>query len=264
MAKGKRWETHVESGSWNQVLSSNHVALIAHYSATDVVSRSVDALLDSLHDAGFATVLVSTSEVRNALRFSPGKQPGVVIRRPNVGYDFGSWASAITSHPELAGKRTLLLNDSLAGPFVSAADLFRRFQATGAEVWGLIGSGQFHWHIQSYCLGMAPNVLSDSSVRRFWEDVQPLPTKADVIGAYELGQTRLLLSRGFTIDVVIPPGLLIDKEVNPAILGWRRLLDAGIPFVKKELIKDPSVAPDAADLPAELERRYGVDVQEWL
>lgn len=81
---------------------------------------------------------------------------------------------------------------------------------------------------------------------------------------YELGQSQLLISEGFTIDVVVPPGLLIDRQSNPAILAWRQLLDLGIPMVKKELIRDPSVAPDAVEIPDELRQRFGVDVQEWL
>lgn len=254
----------VESGSWEHVLSSADVAIIAHYSTVPQASRSVEALVQSLHGAGFATVLVSTSEVQEPLRFNEGARPGLVVRRPNVAYDFGSWAWAITTQPELRPRRTLLLNDSLAGPFADAAPLFREFKMSLADVWGLIGSGQFQWHLQSYCVGYAPGVLGDRAIRKFWRDVRPLPTKQDVIMTYELGQTAMLLSEGFTVDVVVPPGLLIGKELNPAILAWRQLLDIGIPFVKKELIRDPSVAPDAADIPGEIARRYGVDLKEWL
>ena len=253
----------IESGSWDAVLEHGDVALIAHFSRSAQASRSLEALLAALHDVGFGTAVISTSEVSEPLQFSGDVQPGLVVRRPNVGYDFGSWSWAITSQPEVCRRRTLLMNDSLAGPF-APTDVFQKFLWSTTDVWGLVGSGQYEWHLQSYCVGYAPGVLADGAVQQFWRSVAPQPTKTDVILAYELGQTRTVLREGFTIDVVVPPGLLIDRELNPAILAWRQLLDTGIPMVKKELIRDPSVAPDAAEIPAELRDRYGVEVEEWL
>jgi hypothetical protein len=255
----------IEHGSWERVLASRNVAVIAHYSEHEDTGRSLRALLGALHRAGFTTVLVSTSPAAGALRFG-SDPPALVVRRPNIAYDFGSWAWAIAAQPELRSRRVLLLNDSLAGPFdqVQADALLQRCLGSPAEVWGLIGSAQFAWHIQSYCISYAPGVLGAAPVRRFWSSVQPQATKMDVILSYELGQSRVLYRAGFTLDVVVPPGLLLPPDQNPAILAWRRLLQVGIPYVKKELIRDPSVAPDAADVPAELAARYGVDVEEWL
>lgn len=255
----------IESGSWDAVLAHDSVAVVAHYSDRPDADRSLEALLRNARAAGFGTVLVSTSEVREPLRFSnPEASPHLVIRRPNVGYDFGSWASVICGRPEVAGRRTLLLNNSLAGPFEPITALLDRARFSATDIWGLIGSAQFTWHIQSYCIGFAPGVLADPAVQRFWRSVAPQPTKQDVIMKFELGQSQMLLAEGFTFDVVVPPGLLIDKGSNPAILAWRRLLDYGIPFVKKELIRDPSVAPDADEIPAELRRRFDIDVEEWV
>lgn len=253
----------VEHGSWPHVLQSSDVALIAHYSESPAVSRSLDAQLASLAAAGFATVVISTSPVSSALKFRE-QTPTMVVRRSNVAYDFGSWAWAIGAAPELANRRVLLTNDSLAGPFESAEPWYRRFQGSQTDIWGLIGSGQFQWHLQSYCVGYAPGVLGDPQVRQFWRSVEPKQSKIEVILTYELGQTRMLREEGFTIDVEIPPGLIIDRELNPAILAWKRVLDLGIPFVKKELVRDPAVAPDGAEVPAELRRRYGVEVEDWL
>lgn len=260
----KPWGAAVESGSWEAVLAAGDVALIAHFSTAPTVSRSLESLLATLDEAGFGIAVISTSESPEPLQFSGQVAPGLVVRRPNVGYDFGSWSWAITSQPAVCQRRTLLMNDSLAGPFAPAADVFRKFRWSTTDVWGLIGSGQYEWHLQSHCVGYAPGVLADQALQRFWHSIEPQPTKTDVILAYELGQTRTVLQAGFTIDALVPPGLLIERDRNPAILGWRQLLDAGIPFVKKELIRDPSVAPDADEIPTELRDRYGVDVKEWL
>lgn len=254
----------IEDGSWDAVLAPGDLAILAHYSTTPTVSRSFEALLATLHEAGFGTAVISTSEFAEPLQFSPGVAPGLVVRRPNVGYDFGSWSWAITTEPRVCARRTLLMNDSLAGPFAPAVEVFKRFQGSTTDAWGLIGSAQYEWHLQSYCVGYAPGVLADQAVQTFWRGIEPQQAKIDVIINYELGQTRTLLREGFTIDVLVPPGLVIDKGLNPAILAWRQVLDLGIPFVKKELIRDRTVAPDASEIPQELATRYGIEIQEWL
>lgn len=256
-------ESSVEHGSWNRVLDHAEVAVLAHYADSPAPSRSLTALLDSLQRAGFGVALISTAATSSPLRFE-GSPPDLVVRRPNRGYDFGSWAMGVLQQPELARRRTLLMNDSMAGPFVPMVDLLARFRGCDTDVWGLVASGQWGWHIQSYMIGFAPGVLAEPVVRRFWSSVTEQPSKTDVIVAYELGQSRMLLREGFTIDVVVPPGLLTDKELNPAIMAWRRLLDLGIPLVKKQLIREPSVAPDGDEVADELLKRYGVEVKEWL
>jgi hypothetical protein len=56
----------------------------------------------------------------------------------------------------------------------------------------------------------------------------------------------------------------VSDGQNPTILGWRRLLDAGFPFVKRQLLREPQVAPDAVEIPEHLLSRYGVAVREWV
>ena len=131
-------------------------------------------------------------------------------------------------------------------------------------VWGLIASRQFGWHLQSYCIGFAPGILADPLLRRFWASVRPQRTKSKVIRRYELGLSRMLRSEAFRLDAYLPDGLVCPRELNPIIRGWRGVLDQGRPIVKRELVRDPHVARDGASVPAELRRRFDVDVQEWL
>ncbi len=69
----------------------------------------------TLVDAGYLVVVVSTAEVPEPLDWSSDRPERLtVLRRPNLGYDFGSWATAIDRYPQVVeADRVLLLNDSL-------------------------------------------------------------------------------------------------------------------------------------------------------
>jgi hypothetical protein len=47
------------------------------------------------------------------------------------------------------------------------------------------------------------------------------------------------------------------------IIGWRRLLELGFPFLKREILRDPAVAPDGEEAPAVVAEVFGVDVADW-
>ena len=230
------------------------------------MTRSVATTVTALITAGYRVVVVSTSEVQAPLDWSGGRPAGLtVLRRPNVGYDFGSWATAIDRYPAIAeAGRVLLLNDSIVGPFASINPLLAKFHASSADVWAVTDTSQFEYHLQSYILGFAGQILREPPMRAFWRDVRVEASKDDVIWRYELGSSRLLRRERYASDVAIPFRHLVADGKNPAIIGWQRLLDRGFPFVKRELLVDPSVAPDAETMPAELRRRFDVDVAEWV
>ena len=101
-------------------------------------------------------------------------------------------------------------------------------------------------------------------MRAFWRDVRVESSKDDVIWRYEIGLSRLLRRERYAVDVAIPFRHLVQDGKNPAIIGWQRLLDLGFPFVKRELLVQPRVAPDAEAVPRELRRRFDVDVADWM
>lgn len=65
------------------------------------------------------------------------------------------------------------------------------------------------------------------------------------------------------MEVAYPSNTVVAGGLNPVITGWRRLLEVGFPFVKRELLRDPSVAPDAEDAAAVVAELTGCDVADW-
>ena len=241
-------------------------AVVAHWDPLSRVSRSVRVLLRALGGAGYRTILVSAAPDSGLLDWVDDRPAGVtVMRRPNVGYDFGSWATALERLPVIRrAEMVLLFNDSMAGPFAPMDALLDHFRRSQADVWAMTDTRQLGHHLQSYCLGFKGGVLDDPSLRRFWSGIGVEQTREAVIERYELGLSRLLARRRLLVDVAIPSWKVVDDDDNPTIVGWRRLLDLGFPFVKRQVLREPDVCPDGGDVRDELRRRFDVDADEWL
>jgi len=244
----------------------DRVAVVAHWSPDSRISRSVAELTSNLVNHGYQVLIASSAEGGAQLEWPGGKPQNVtVLRRPNVGYDFGSWASALNRYPRIsAADQVLLLNDSLAGPFEPIGSLLEHFDRSGADVWGMTDTCQFSPHLQSYCLGFKSGCLTEPALAGFWRDIRVERSRDDVIWRYELGLGRLLQRERFSMDAAIRFKRVVQDGQNPTILGWRRLLDLGFPFVKRQLLRQPEVAPDGSMVREVVERKFGVNLDEWL
>ena len=242
------------------------VAVLAHWAPDTRVGRSASALADALLAHGYEVLFVSAAPQSSPLEWADRQPPPMtVLRRPNLGYDFGSWATALDRYPSIADcDQVLLVNDSLAGPFAPIDDLLERFDRSAADVWGMTDTTQFTHHLQSYCLGFKGGCLREPPLARFWRDIGAEASREDVIWRNEIGLARLLASERFVTDAAIPHWRVVSDGQNPTIIGWRRLLDHGFPFVKRQLLREPGLAPDGADAPAEVEQRFGVVAAGWM
>jgi lipopolysaccharide biosynthesis protein len=247
--------------------SLDRVAVLVQWGPDNRLSRSVSELANNLVSHDYPVVLVSASDGPEPMEW-PGDVPEnvTVLRRSNVGYDFGSWAVALDRYPAIAAAdQVLLVNDSLAGPFAPIDHLFKMFDATDADVWGLTDSSQLGTHhLQSYCMGFKHGCLQEPPLAKFWHDICIEPTRDDIIHRYEIGLSRLLHREHFSVDAAFRHSQVVRGGDNPTIHGWRQLLDLGLPFVKRQLLRQPELTPDGSQVRAELQRRFGVDADDWV
>jgi len=247
--------------------SLQRVAILVQWGPDSRLSRSVLELTNSLVGHDYPVVLVSACDSSGPLEWPGDVPPSVtVLRRRNLGYDFGSWAAALDRYPAIAAAdQVLLVNDSLAGPFAPIDHLFKMFDETGADVWGLTDSSQLGTHhLQSYCMGFKHGCLQEPPLAKFWHDICIEPTRDDIIHRYEIGLSRLLHREHFSVDAAFRHSRVVRGGDNPTIHGWRQLLDLGLPFVKRQLLRQPELTPDGLQVRAELKRRFGVDADDWV
>lgn len=244
------------------------VALVAQWSRQPVVSRSLSTLIEELSARDYEVMVLSACESRQALQWPHGLPPAAtVFRRPNVGHDFGSWATAMRVFPRLAqAEQLVLVNDSLVGPFRPLAPELDAMAAASADVWGLSSSQQSGRHLQTFFFSFQGGCLTEPAMRAFWRGVRAHNTKWDTVVHNELGMARLLQAEKFTTQCAYEalPGFQ-----NSTIDGWQALLDSGFPFVKRMVVADDSFTHESfcvtrTEVEASVREIFGAELGEWL
>ena len=64
-----------------------------------------------------------------------------------------------------------------------------------------------------------------------------LDLKNEVILKYELGLTRTAQLSGLYVGALFPWNLIVKPGSNPSLSGWKRLIELGFPFLKKESVR---------------------------
>jgi lipopolysaccharide biosynthesis protein len=255
------------------------VCIFVHFDRRGRVHEYVLYYLRALQAAGFRIVFVS-----NAPKLDPAgleKVRGIadlVLRRANVGYDFGAYKDGLSAIPDLGALDMLLLaNDSVYGPFSPIADLVARADCGRAQFWGLTDSWEGSYHLQSYFLLFGRDAIGNAAFAAFWRGVRYVNAKSYVIRKYEVGLSERLMKAGLRGGAMFSArevSRVLFDEVNagalkdPAMdedsrkylkrmLGvvergaplnishffWDRLIaKMGCPFLKRELLEKNPVA----------------------
>lgn len=178
-----------------------------------------------------------------------------VLLRENGGYDFGAWADLLRRFPQAWGAgRLYFANDSILGPFQSLGPIIDSIRASDAGFFALSECTMTKLHAQSFFFGWNQANLAAGALRGFWYGVGNFRTKDAVILNYEFGISHLSSKLvdptqqvlfGFQHIFGCAPAEL--SGVNPTHNGWKRLLTAGFPFIKTDLLRDGVANVDSSD-----------------
>ena len=223
----------------NANLDSPKIAVVAQWSRESVLSLSTNKLVSQLMRNGFEVVFVSACESPEPLVLDTEILERItILRKPNVGYDFGSWSIGLLTFPEIRkAKEVLLLNDSNCGPFGSISNLLENMSNSPYDITGITDSLQHRYHIQSFMMHFKNDSLNSKSMVDFWKNIRSQNNKFDVVLAYELGLTSRAQGNGLYVGAVFPWNILIDYWENASVKAWERLLDLGYPFIKREVVR---------------------------
>jgi lipopolysaccharide biosynthesis protein len=266
------------------LVAAPRIAVFVHFDASGAVPEFTHHYLREIGRAGFALVFVSNAPRLAAAdleRLTP--LCAAILRRDNVGRDFGAFKDGIATVPDLGRLDALLLaNDSVYGPFHDLGEAIGRMSMAEADVWGITDSWERSFHLQSFFLLFGRRALASAAFGRFWGNVRYVQAKSWAIDRYEIGLTRALMADGLRCRALCPyreaaTGLMAvaDRELAPEtgpaelsptrrmFLGrvadavafgvplnschflWDHLvLHMGCPFIKRELLRDnPASVP---------------------
>ncbi|MDY5153520.1 Rhamnan synthesis protein F [Actinobaculum suis] len=266
VSEASRGQVRIERGDIDALEYSERVALIAQYSVGEAQPRSLSRYLEELARNDFLPVVISVAPCTGKLEFPHGlPEQTIIMRRPNIGYDFGSWATALGVLPRVREKSVVLLtNDSMLGPFAPLAEILSWAAQPGIpDIRALTSSYQFARHLQSYFLCFRGGILADDPWVEFFNSIRVQPGKDDVVLQYELGVSRLAFAEGYsTEEFVAGPDLGVPYG-NPTIDGWKKMLDWGVPMLKRTIMTHPATEQEGAEARAYIARKFGENISEW-
>lgn len=275
-------ESCVRTAIPGRVPLSEKVCVFVHYDRGGVVRPHARRYLDALVAEGYSIVFVSNSPIGpEGIDHLTGECTRILLRS-NRGYDFGAYRDGILSLDLAAGRigQLLLANDSVYAPLAPLAGVFDTMDFTVADIWAATDSWQHRYHLQSYLIGFGPLALSHPGFLAFWRQVRNAKSKWAVVKHYEIGMTRVMQAAGLRCAAVFDyqslmrrAETILETEVeprphtmaallrtsaeraariaahrgaaNPVVDLWLLLVEAGCPFLKRELLRDdPNRVPD--------------------
>ena len=245
--------------------------ILAHFDPDGLLDPHVRGALVAYRRVADRVVLVSTTLAR-----LPADVGGLVDQfhsRANHGYDFGSWRLGLESlGASGVFDEVVCVNDSVYGPLWDLGGVLADRRVADADFWGMVRSdqpprsrrGRPAPHVQSWFFAARRRLLDHPAWRTFWQGVVPQPSKEAVIDRYELGLSEMVARTGLRTAALFDAtraGPLTTAEImphmslrdplrswrhlrkarrtphNPSELAYRRLLAAGVPYVKVGLLR---------------------------
>lgn len=278
----------VPAGS-RAVLPARRAVVMAHFHPQGAVPPHTARLLQCLSSLTDRVVLVSTrlaDDARAAL--APGIE---VIVRENSGYDFCSYQRGIRALGDLSDWDELIIaNDSIYLLFPERlAGVIATMRQADVDLWGLTASHQQQTHLQSYFVAFNRPALQGETFARFWDSVEVLHEKREIVRRYEVGLTAHFLAAGCRVGVALEPtardrvrmawlrahrkplrflARLVRMAVNPAYGAqnpthflWERVLDT-LGFIKVDLVRSNEKNIGLNDLPRHLSAGQHQELQQ--
>lgn len=240
-----------------------NLLILAHHAYDNRIHPYVFRLIESAGNSDCDVIFVSTAEKISDLDISKMRPLVVgIILRSNIGYDFGSWKSAVDQYPAMNMDYSTIIfaNDSVYGPFYPLLPLLQSAESRNLDVWAITASNERTYHLQTYFWAVSNNALGEF-FDFFWKKYyRYFSQRQTVIERYELYIERLArekfqlrtgalcepadaLEISRTLDRDYSRKLQLEEKgrLNPMHHLWREALLSGkCPFIKRELLeKDP-------------------------
>ena len=169
----------------------------------------------------------------------------------------------------------LQVNDSCYAPLFDLDTIFRTMESSDCDFWCMTQSYFYKRHAQSYFVCYKGAALKSPAFRQFWKDMVPIKDKKQLIVAYEVGFSRILISERLKMESyfrlspgaylrALPRNIRLKISVtrnfnpykylraiflsNPTFHFYREMLAQKVPLIKISLIKGVPFSPPPTNL----------------
>lgn len=225
----------------------HNICLFAFYNPTNTLPLDVQHYLRQLTLCGWQVHLAISGHASLSPDIQDFCQEHAIIPhlRANQGLDFGAWQDLINQGVTENADHILLTNDSVFGPLYPLQPIFRNMMTPKTDIWGMVESFEVNWHLQSWFLCFNHTTFHHPKIQELFSQPFATMNKPDIIrkGELQLGKTlHLIPGLTYQCSGLSPTGFRPfrhRKQINPMHLDWYTLLQSGgVPFIKKELIRD--------------------------
>jgi hypothetical protein len=207
---------------FNQSAINNQtkIAVIAMYPVKDKIYEvSMRNLISGLRENGIHVVLLLNRSASESLQHLFIEMNCTVIKRRNVGRDFGAYKDGVTWLETEIGlakiERLFLINDTLmwlnSGTRIIARTLTPDWSSLFLNL-------EIHTHAQSFFLSFSNNVLKNEQFIKFWKKYIPTKHRRLTILNGEIKLSEVLIKQGFRCNAVVNPSIfkssLIEEQMN--------------------------------------------------
>lgn len=177
---------------------SDHVAVVAVLPRR-ALAASVLRLLDALRSIGATVVVVANESADTEWCLEQWRgSADALLRRPNIGRDFGAYQAAMRfiaeQAPRAAVRRVSFFNDSVVYPPSMDGVLAWLRQADGCT--SLTTHGRPRPHLQSYAFSLESVAAFGSALTAFWRRYYPSNVRHRVVRRGELALSDVLRREG--------------------------------------------------------------------
>ena len=166
--------------------------------------KKLQKITDKIIFVTVSDILIEDVKILKALNIE-------VIKRENVGYDFYSYKTGIDSLDLEMYDELIICNDSVYGPIVPLEEVFLKMINQKCDFWGITASKSIAYHVQSYFMVYRKNLLQSVAFLEFWQNVQILESKTDIVRHYEVGSSLFFFEHGYVSKTYIDN---VNYEIN--------------------------------------------------
>jgi hypothetical protein len=227
------------------------LCFFSHFDKDGIIDPYVIYYLEKLLSLGCDIIFVSTAKTLAESETEKIKDIcAQIILKENIGYDFGSWKTALDMSEELLAnyEKLLLCNDSVYAPLHDLQNVFLQMQERDLDMWGVTESRDMGYHLQSYFLVFDKNIFHDHKFLQFWKNYTIYKYKRNVIEHYEVGLSRFMIENGYKLAAYCPMDWHMSDTYNMSHLSWKNLITEKMcPFIKIELFRDNPMMIDLSE-----------------
>lgn len=228
------------------------LAIYVHYDQDGRVYDFEKYFLEQLSPYCEKIIVVANGEIqRLALSHITNLE---IVKRANVGFDFGAWQEVILQNTDLLKDydELLLTNNSIYGPIYPFDELFNTMEKEDCDFWGinrhpandcLIIKGdpntRCHEHIQSYWLAFKAKLLHSEDFIHYWKTLPKIDSFKKAIGYGEVALTNHFEKLGYSSKC------FVDYEkyksltlMNPCFFSYEQVIYDRVPVVKRKYFYD--------------------------